>query len=238
MFLASNPFDAVRARKDLNGLEKMRLAIRMNLESTERMALNRQAMPALKNSRVLAQMIETNRTVLTPLWRELIEEGNRDGSVHTQYAQELAELLPLLSDSVLAPTIFPASAQQTARKFDLLAQMLQCMGLPLFDDGLLAMAQGFFAACGAAALRGIARCAPTPPGRGASPAAFISVAGRRFAFPAVLCLPDGTLPFPRRFALPAALLSFRRCSAFPGIREWIISSQNTFIPNVCLLRWR
>ena len=146
MFLASNPFDAVRARKDLNGLEKMRLAIRMNLESTERMALNRQAMPALKNSRVLAQMIETNRTVLTPLWRELIEEGNRDGSVHTQYAQELAELLPLLSDLWLAPTIFPASAQQTARKFDFLAQMLQCMGLPLFDDGLLAMAQGFFAA--------------------------------------------------------------------------------------------
>ena len=109
MFLASNPFDAVRARKDLNGLEKMRLAIRMNLESTERMALNRQAMPALTNSRVLAQMIETNRTVLTPLWRELIEEGNRDGSVHTQYAQELAELLPLLSDLWLAPTIFPVS---------------------------------------------------------------------------------------------------------------------------------
>ena len=130
----------------MNGLEKMRLAIRMNLESTERMALNRQAMPALKNPRVLAQMIETNRTVLTPLWRELIEEGNRDGSVHTQYAQELAELLPLLSDLWLAPTIFPASAQQTARKFDFLAQMLQCMGLPLFDDGLLAMAQGFFAA--------------------------------------------------------------------------------------------
>ena len=116
----------------------------MNLKSTERMALNRQAMPALKNPRVLAQMIETNRTVLTPLWRELIEEGNRDGSVHTQYAQELAELLPLLSDLWLTPTVFPAGAQQIDHKLAFLAQMLQSMGLPLFDDGLLAMAQGFF----------------------------------------------------------------------------------------------
>ena len=72
--------------------------------------------------------------MLTPLWRELIEEGNRDGSVHTQYAQELAELLPLLSDLWLAPTIFPASAQQTARKFDFLAQMLQCMGCLLYTS--------------------------------------------------------------------------------------------------------
>lgn len=229
----------------------MRLAIRMNLESTERMALNGQAMPALKNPRVLAQMIETNRTVLTPLWRELIEEGNRDGSVHTQYAQELAELLPLLSDLWLTPTVFPAGAQQMEHKLAFLAQMLQSMGLPLFDDGCWPCRRAFSRpGCSRpakhSALRPHAAGARRFPCRfySGSPAALCPSGGalpfqRRPALPAALCLSNGALPFRRRPAFPAALclsngaLLFPRRFSFPGIGAGIYFSQNTFILNVC-----
>ncbi len=35
--------------------------------------------------------------MLTPLWLELIEEGRRDGSIRTEYAKELSELLSLVN---------------------------------------------------------------------------------------------------------------------------------------------
>lgn len=43
--------------------------------------------PILKNPYVLSKMIDTNRRILCPHWLELIEEGQKDGSIHTQYAR-------------------------------------------------------------------------------------------------------------------------------------------------------
>ena len=37
--------------------------------------------------------VEANRRILTPLWRELLEEGRQDGSIQTEYTRELSELL-------------------------------------------------------------------------------------------------------------------------------------------------
>lgn len=144
LFLEKNPFDEVRRRTDLNGLEKMRAVIFLDQQDETRARLNRQAMPILKNPRILAQMIETNQRLQTPYWRELLEEGNRDGSLHTAYAAEIAEVLPLLSNVWLAPTVYPATAAQMERKFIFLAELLDKMGVPLIDDRLMALARRYF----------------------------------------------------------------------------------------------
>ena len=101
MFFDHNPFEEIRNRKDLNGLQKMRTAMLLNLSDRERVEITRQAIPIMKNPRILAGTIETNRRVLSPIFQELIEEGNRDGSITTQYAKELAELLPLLDRCIM-----------------------------------------------------------------------------------------------------------------------------------------
>ena len=41
MFLENNPFDTVRKRKDLNGLQKMKLAMTLNQSDEERMELSK-----------------------------------------------------------------------------------------------------------------------------------------------------------------------------------------------------
>ena len=97
MFYNNNPFEAVKARSDLNGLEKLREAIRLNQVDTDRNSLTLASIPVTKNPRILVEMIESNLKVLTPYLRELIDEGNRDGSIHTEYTSELAELLTLLT---------------------------------------------------------------------------------------------------------------------------------------------
>ena len=66
MFTSNNPFEAVKKRKELNGLEKMRLAVKLNQADENQVELTRQAIPLLKNPRVLAGMLESNRQFLCP----------------------------------------------------------------------------------------------------------------------------------------------------------------------------
>ena len=112
MFFANNPFESVKKRTDLSGLEKLREAVRLNQQDTERARLTAQAIPITQNPQLLVEMISSNRKILTPYFLELLEEGNRDGSLHTEYAGEIAELLPLLTSLWLLPSVFPATKAQ------------------------------------------------------------------------------------------------------------------------------
>lgn len=144
MFFSNNPFEVVRGRTDLNGLQKLREAVRLNQSDEERVRLTAQSIPIAKSPRLLQEMIVSNRKVLTPYFLELIEEGNRDGSMHTDYPREIAELLPLLTSLWLLPSVYPASREQMKRKFLFLGEMLEKMGVPLMDDGIRALVDRFF----------------------------------------------------------------------------------------------
>lgn len=144
MFFSNNPFEAVRGRTDLNGLQKLREAVRLNQSDKERVRLTAQSIPIAKSPRLLQEMIISNRKVLTPYFLELIEEGNRDGSMHTDYPREIAELLPLLTSLWLLPSVYPASREQMKRKFLFLGEMLEKMGVPLMDDSIRALVDRFF----------------------------------------------------------------------------------------------
>lgn len=144
MFFSNNPFEAVRGRTDLNGLQKLREAVQLNQSDQERVRLTAQSIPIAKSPRLLQEMIVSNRKVLTPYLLELIEEGNRDGSMHTDYPREIAELLPLLTSLWLLPSVYPASREQMKRKFLFLGEMLEKMGVPLMDDSIRALVDDFF----------------------------------------------------------------------------------------------
>lgn len=144
MFAANNPFESVRKRSDLNGLQKLREAIRLNQADEARTDMTIQAIPLTRNPRLLVEMIESNRRILTPYYLELLEEGNRDGSLHTDYAREIAELLPLLTSLWLLPSVFPATKEEMKRKFYFLGDMLEKMGVPLMDDSIYALVDAFF----------------------------------------------------------------------------------------------
>lgn len=137
MFLENNPFEEVRARTDLNGLQKIKEVFALDRADEEREAVNEQAISILKDPRILAAAVEANRRVLTPLWFELIEEGRRDGSIQTAYAKELSELLPLVN-FWLMPSVFPASAEEILHKCEFIAKVLTAMGLPIMDEAMFA----------------------------------------------------------------------------------------------------
>lgn len=88
MFFENNPFDAIKERKDLNGLQKIKSLLVLNQSDAERNQLNRQAIPILKDPHILAAAIEENRRVLTPLWLELLEEGGKKTALSRQNMQK------------------------------------------------------------------------------------------------------------------------------------------------------
>ena len=133
MFFENNPFEAVRGRSDLNGMQKIREVLTLDRADGEREKISAQAVPILKDPRILAAAVEANRRVLTPLWRELIEEGRSDGSVRTEYAKELSELLPLVNFWLL-PSVFPADREEIQHKCRFIAEVLGAMGLPIIDE--------------------------------------------------------------------------------------------------------
>lgn len=144
MFTENNPFNKVMNRSDLNGLQKLKEMIRLNQSDKTRADMNIQSLPILKNPRILAGMIEANRNYLSPYFQKLIEEGNQDGSIHTEYAKEISELIPLLTSVWLAPTVYPSSAEGMLKKFRFIGEMLEKAGLPVLDDEIMSMAESYF----------------------------------------------------------------------------------------------
>ncbi len=143
MFLENNPFEAVRTRTDLNGLQKIKEMLAMDRADREREAVSAQAVSILKDPRILAAAVEANRRVLTPFWFELIEEGRRDGSIRTEYAKELSELLPLVN-FWLMPSVFPADAEEIFHKCKFVARVLAEMGLPVVNEEMFERTQKLF----------------------------------------------------------------------------------------------
>jgi len=142
MFFENNPFDAMKERNDLNGLQKIRSLLVLNQSDDERNHLNMQAVSILKDPHILAAAVEENRRVLTPLWLELLEEGKKDGSIKTEYTKELSELLPLIN-FWLMPTVFPATEEELHHKYRFVMEMLDHMGLPIFDDAAISFTEKF-----------------------------------------------------------------------------------------------
>lgn len=142
MFFENNPFDAIKERNDLNGLQKIRSLLALNQSDAERNQINMQAIPILKDPHILAAAIGENRRVLTPLWLELLEEGKKDGSIKTEYTKELSELLPLIN-FWLMPSVFPATEEELLHKYHFMIEVLAHMGLPLYDDDTMSFAEKF-----------------------------------------------------------------------------------------------
>ena len=67
----------------------------------------------------------------------IIQQGVSDGSIETEYPEQLAELIILVANVWMNPMIFDSSVEESYRKFMVFDQMLQGFGLNLIDNELL-----------------------------------------------------------------------------------------------------
>ena len=138
LFEENNPFDHVKSRTDLTGLEKVREVMLTNVspnKNEDLVALNKVALPLLANPRFLALHLKGNEET-AKLFEPLIEEGIADGSIGQGSARLLSELLMVLFNFWMIPAIFPGDAQDFEDKSMMIRKMLDSVGFPLMNDAV------------------------------------------------------------------------------------------------------
>ena len=136
LFYEDNPFEKVKELSQLNGLEKIRWVLSSSLTKTDNRKISVQSVFLFKSPAFLKKLVDENRDILAPMFQDLIEEGVKDGSIKSESPKLLAELFTLLTNFWMMPTIFPCSEEETWQKFDMVRDISEKMGLPVFDHEL------------------------------------------------------------------------------------------------------
>jgi AcrR family transcriptional regulator len=134
-----NPFKEAKRTKVANGLEQLKLALRLglgrNIESKQRNDLANVMASLLSNPRFLAQHIKGTQEDSEDM-ASLMQKAMADGSIKQGNAKLLAELFMLLVNVWALPAIFPASKEDQADKMALIEQIFIGLGYNFIDEEL------------------------------------------------------------------------------------------------------
>ena len=128
----------IRDRTDLTGKEKLRTIFKESVNRTDMDDLFTVAPDLGNNPRLLFSIFrDTVENVAPEYILPIIEQGISDGSIETDYPEQLAELILLAANVWMNPMIFDSTEEESHRKFMVFSQMMQGFGLDIIDDEML-----------------------------------------------------------------------------------------------------
>lgn len=127
----------IRNNPDMTGKEKLKKLLE---DSVNRPAHDEifSAAPNIKSSPALVSSIlmESVETVAPEYVLPIIKQGIEDGSIQTEYPEELAELIMLVGNVWLDSMVFDDDPEKIYRKCVMYDKMLQGFGLDIFDESM------------------------------------------------------------------------------------------------------
>lgn len=130
----SDWFAEIAADSSKNGLEKLRAVFRYELSSEEKISIDSMYFDHMGSSPMRLKNLRLNTAEAARDISRIIEEGNRDGSLHVKNPWEAAEMMLILANVWIA--MFADSREKMSRQLDTCATALESLGMPLFDDDL------------------------------------------------------------------------------------------------------
>lgn len=137
LFYDDNPFEKAKCQPNMTGLEKLKYLIANSAEDTDTRKFNIMSLQAMESPTFLKRVLEDNRDIVAPLYKELIEEGVRDGSIQTENPKLLSELLTFLTNFWMVPTMYPSSMEEGVEKLLFMKEIMDKMGIPILDDEMI-----------------------------------------------------------------------------------------------------
>ena len=138
---------AIRERKDLNGKEKLKTIFKESICRPVQNDIFTVAPGFWNNPRLLFSLLQDTIQNTAPDYiLPIIRQGIADGSIQTDYPEQLSELILLAANVWLNPMIFDSTVEESCRKFMVFDQMLQGFGLDLLDQEMLDRLQELYAA--------------------------------------------------------------------------------------------
>ncbi|HEM4136791.1 TPA: TetR/AcrR family transcriptional regulator [Streptococcus suis] len=121
-------------------IEKIQYALITSLSDVEKLSFLQASQITLKSPSILAQQYELSYTLLIPKFQEVVRQGVTDGSIPTDFPEEIAELLVVYFNLIIGLRITELSPDDFLRKFLFLKKLFESMKAPIISDKILALA--------------------------------------------------------------------------------------------------
>ena len=132
----------IRDRSDLNGKEKLRQIFRASLCRPVQNEIFTTAPSFIDNPKLLHSLLRETVDVVAPDYiLPILKEGISDGSIRTEYPEQLAEMIVLLTNIWMNPMIFGSTEEETYKKVMVYNQMMCGLGLDILDDEMIGRIQ-------------------------------------------------------------------------------------------------
>lgn len=128
----------IRDRTDITGKEKLKAIFKESVLRPVQDDIFTVAPDLSNNPSLFFSIFRETVNLAAPYYiKPIIEQGISDGSIHTDYPAELAELIIFVANIWINPMIFNNSADQSYRKVMVFRQMMEGFGLDIVDDEIL-----------------------------------------------------------------------------------------------------
>ena len=132
----------IRDRTDLNGKEKLKVLFKESLCRPEQSDIFIVAPDFHNNPKLLFSLLHDIVEEAVPNYiLPIIQQGIADGSIQTDYPEQLAQLILLAANVWMNPMIFDSSEEESYRKFMVFSQMMRGFGLDIVDEEMMARLQ-------------------------------------------------------------------------------------------------
>ncbi len=128
----------IRDRFGLTGKEKLKAIFKESISRPVQNDIFTVAPNFHNNPKLLFSLLHDTIDQVAPNYiLPIIRQGIADGSIQTDYPEQLAELILLAANVWMNPMIFDSTVEESCRKFLLFSQMMQGFGLDVVDDEML-----------------------------------------------------------------------------------------------------
>ena len=125
-------------RMDLNGKEKLKTLFRQSLNRPVMEDVFAVSPSIYNNPKFLCSFLHEAMEESAPsLFLPIIRQGIEDGSIQTDYPEQLAQVISLLANIWINPIIFDDSGEETYHKFMMFDQILKGLGLDIVDEEMV-----------------------------------------------------------------------------------------------------
>lgn len=135
---SNNMLAKIRDRSDLNGIEKLKTLFSDSLKRSVQDEIFAVAPNFHNNPKLLYSLLhETIEEAAPKYFFPIIEQGISDGTIQTDYPEQLAELISLIGNVWMNPMIFDSTEEESYRKAMVFQQMLKGLGLDILDQEMI-----------------------------------------------------------------------------------------------------
>lgn len=141
---------AVRDDSHMTGLEKLQKLFEVSIAGPQlpMSAAVSIAPDPVKNSRLLGLQYQSILEESAPLFVEpIIEQGMKDGTIHTSQPREMAEVIILLANLWVSPLFRASSAEEMAARVSYYVNLVNLLGADVLDSSISEQLEEYRVAC-------------------------------------------------------------------------------------------